>query len=127
MNTLLFLAGVISILVGLIHSVLGEILVFKNLRNGTVIPTVGKPLLRERNIRIIWASWHIVTIFGWAFGGLLLKLSFSTDEVIASNGFIINLIAYSMFASSVLVLIATKAKHPGWIGLLSVAVLCWLV
>jgi len=124
MNILLFSAGIISIIVGLIHSVLGEFLIFKHLRKGTVIPTVGEPLLKERNIRILWASWHIVTIFGWAIGGLLLWLSYSTVET--NNQFITNLIAYSMLGSSALVLIATKGKHPGWLGLLAVSILCWL-
>jgi hypothetical protein len=126
MNTLLFLAGIISFVVGLIHSVLGEVLIFKHLRNGTVIPTVGEPLLRERNIRILWASWHIVTIFGWAIGGVLLKLSYTELDINENSYFIVHLIAYAMLASSVFVLIATKGKHPGWLGLLAVAILCWL-
>ena len=113
MNILLFSAGILTLTVGLIHSVLGEILIFKHLLNRTVIPTIGKPLLRERNIRILWASWHIVTIFGLALGGILVYLSYSTMEINTNNDFIVNLIAYSMLASSALVLIATKAKHPG--------------
>lgn len=126
MNMLLLSAAILSFIVGLVHSILGEILIFKHLRNGKIVPTVGKPLLKERNIRILWATWHMVTIFGWAIGGLLLKLSYLEIETNGNVGFIVNLIACAMFASSLLVLFATKAKHPGWLGLLIVAALCWL-
>jgi len=103
MNTLLFSAGVVCLIVGLIHSVLGEILIFKHLRNGTIIPTIGKPLLKERNIRIIWASWHIVTIFGWAFGAMLFHISSIPLDGSASIELFINATAWSMFACSALV------------------------
>jgi len=126
MNMLLFSAGVVALIVGLVHSVLGEVLIFKKLRNGTVVPTVGKPLLKERNVRILWATWHVVTIFGWALGAMLIYLSSESIEIDSRIEFLLTLIAASMLASSVLVLVATKAKHPGWVGLLLVAVLCWL-
>jgi len=126
MNMLLFSAGVIAVVVGLVHSVLGEVLIFKKLRHGTVIPTHGKPLLRERNVRILWATWHIVTIFGWALAAILIYLSSESIKIDSKIEFLISLIAASMFASSALVLVATKAKHPGWVGLLAVALLCWL-
>jgi len=126
MNILLFSAGVVAVVVGLVHSVLGELLIFKKLRNGTVVPTIGKPLLKERNVRILWATWHIVTIFGWAFGAILIYLSTGSVEIDSTIKLFLNLVACSMLVSSVLVLFATKAKHPGWLGLLAVAVLCWL-
>lgn len=125
MNTLLFSAGVVSLIVGLIHSILGEILIFKKLRSGTIIPTLGGSLLQERNIRILWATWHVVTVFGCLLAAILIKLSF----LVSADGnfdFIIQFIAYSMFASSILVFVATKARHPGWIGLLIVGTLCQL-
>ena len=126
MNMLLLSAGIIAVAVGLVHSALGEVLIFKKLRNGTVVPTIGQPILKERNVRILWATWHIVTIFGWAFGATLIYLSSEAIEINPTIGLFLNLVACSMLASSFLVLFATKAKHPGWVGLLAVAVLCWL-
>lgn len=32
----------------------------------------------------------------------------------------------AMFVGSVLVLIGTKGRHPGWVGLMSVAMLIWI-
>ena len=64
------IAGILAFLVAIIHSALGEHLVFRRMRNGTIIPTNGGTLLKERHVRILWASWHIVSIFGVALGDL---------------------------------------------------------
>ena len=122
MQNYMFAAGVLAILVGLAHSVLGEILIFNRMRNKGVIPTVGAPLLRERHVRILWASWHVVTVFGCAIGAILLRLAFPSSENVLRI-FVENTIAISMLVSSLLVLVGTKGVHPGWLALLGVAVL----
>lgn len=115
-------AGILAIAVGLAHSVLGEVLIFNRMRDKGVIPTAGAPLLRERHVRILWVSWHLVTVFGCAIGAILLRLSHSFSE---SNLqlFVENTIVVSMLVSALLVLVGTKGMHPGWLGLLGVAVL----
>jgi len=122
LNTLLFAAGILSFIVGLVHSVLGELLVFKKLRADSLVPTSTAPPLKERNIRILWATWHLASFFGFAIGAILIHLA--SSELVPT--FIVNSIALSMTSGSILVLYATKAKHPGWVGLLLVAILCWL-
>jgi hypothetical protein len=125
MQTYLFVAGSLALVVGVIHSTLGEVLIFSRMRNDGLVPTSGEPILRERHVRILWASWHIVTIFGWALGAILLRIAFpSTDYVVQM--FVTNAIAASMLVSAFLVLIGTKGMHPGWLGLLGVALLTWL-
>jgi hypothetical protein len=125
MNTYFLIAAILVFLVGIIHSALGEYLIFRHLRRKNIIPTLAAPPLRERHVRILWATWHIVTIFGFVFGILLLKLSQATG-----NGnqeiFIKEIIIYAMIASSLLVLWATKGRHPGWVGLAAVALFIWL-
>ena len=121
MNTLLFAAGLVSILVGLIHSALGEFLIFNKLRAGKLVPVLAKAPLQERHVRILWATWHIASIFGWAVGGILIKLA-TIDSAVSIV--IADYISIAMLASGLLVLIATKGKHPGWIGLCTVAILC---
>lgn len=122
LNYLLFLAGLLSIAVGFIHSVLGEYLIFKKLREESLVPAIAAPPLGERNIRIIWATWHLASVFGFAMGAMLIYLSRLTDV----PAFIVDSIAASMCIGGLLVFIATKAKHPGWVGIMVVAVLCWL-
>jgi hypothetical protein len=123
---MLFTAGVLAVLLGLIHSILGEVLIFKRLREGGIIPTNGGSLLKERNVRILWASWHLVTVFGWGIGAILCWFALSASEQVVIPSFVTNAVFVTMMASSMLVLIGTKGKHPGWIILLAIAILAWV-
>ena len=122
MNTYLLAAALLSILIGIIHSILGEMLIFKKLRNNALVPTLGASPLNKSNIRIIWATWHLASILGFAIGAILINLA--NEKVLDS--FIINSVSWAMMASSILVCYATKGKHPGWFGLLLVSLLCFL-
>ena len=95
------------------------------MRIGTIIPTNGGKVIGEGHVRIIWASWHIVTLFGWLIAATLIWLAASPDRI-QNQGVILSAIASTMLVSALLVLIATKARHPGWVGLLGVAALVWL-
>jgi len=125
MNWYLVIAAALAFFVGLVHSVLGERLIFRRLRQGGLVPTNGGNLLDERHVRILWASWHIVTVFGWCITYILLRLSFSSSSA-SSAWFIEQAIIIATLAGSALVFIGTRARHPGWTGLLGVAVLVWL-
>ena len=82
-------------------------------------------MLRERHVRILWASWHIVTVFGWAFAAVILRLAFPTVND-SFQTFVQNTTIAAMLMSALLVLFATKGMHPGWLGLAAVGVLIWL-
>jgi drug/metabolite transporter (DMT)-like permease len=125
MNTYLFIAGILYFLMGIIHSILGEYLIFKNKRNkGNIVPSIRSRELKERHLRIIWATWHLSSLLGWCIGVILIKISLEQNELNSSiTGFIVQLVIYTTFISSLLVLIGTKGKHPGWIGFLLIGVL----
>jgi hypothetical protein len=125
MNTYLATAAGLAILIGLVHSILGERMVFSRLRQGTVVPAYGGTLLRGHHVRILWATWHIVTLLGWAVAAALLLLAAEASPSPLHIA-LLQVIALAMAASGVLVLVGTKARHPGWIGLLGVSVLTWL-
>ncbi len=114
MNIYFFIAGVLCLLLGLAHSLLGEILVFKDKRKpGNIVPTIGGSGLRERHLRIIWATWHLATFFGWCLGVLLIGLSFSFSQLLTTQlNYMVYAIASSMFAGSVMVLVGTKENIP---------------
>ena len=115
-------AGIIAIGVGVTHSLFGEILIFNRLRiNQQVVPTAGHPILRERHVRILWASWHLVTTFGCTMGAILLANAMPNSGI-NLQVFVLRAIGTSMFIAAALVLFATKGMHPGWLGLLAVAV-----
>lgn len=122
MNILLVIAGVLLVLVGLAHSLLGEIMIFNKLRNGTIIPTGKLPPLKEAHLRILWATWHLPSILGFALGLILMHFASMTSQPVTE----IHIIAASLTVAGLLVAYATNAKHPGWIGLLLSAALCFL-
>lgn len=120
-----FIAGVIALFVGVAHSVLGEVLIFSKLReNGRIVPTASAGPLRSRNVRILWATWHLATIFGAAFGAVLIRTAFAF-ELPALHLFVMRAIEVSMLTSGALVFYATNGRHPGWFGLSAVAVVAW--
>jgi hypothetical protein len=123
MQPYLLAAAVVAVLVGVIHSVLGELLIFRKLRQGTIVPGLIAAPLEPRNVRILWATWHLASAFGFGFAAILLTLALPA----ASQNFeIILAIAGAFVAGSLLVLIATRGRHPGWVGLLVVSVLAYL-
>ncbi|MDO6428258.1 hypothetical protein Q4489_14655 [Thalassotalea sp. 1_MG-2023] len=123
---MLIAAGVFAILLGVIHSILGELLIFKKLRHKTVVPTQGGSLLAARQLRILWASWHLVTLFGWSLGAILWTIAFASSSHVDVIGMITYNIAAIMLCSALLVLFATKGKHPGWVVLTLISVLTLL-
>lgn len=122
MDVFVFAAGVLAFVTGLAHSVLGEIMIFRNLRRGGIVPDKAPPPLQLRNIQIVWASWHAITVFGWAFAAVLVQLSMvGSDDSLRSTVYWAVIAANA--GASALVLFGTRGRHPGWVALLLVAVL----
>ena len=125
MNTYLAAAAGLAFLVGLVHSVLGERLIFSRMRQGQLIPTNGGSVLRRPHVRILWASWHVLTVLGWGMACALLLLA-SEPAKTELHVTLLHVVAFSMLAAGALVFYGTRARHPGWLGLLGVATLTWL-
>ena len=125
MNTYLASAAALAFLVGLVHSVLGESMIFGRMREGKFIPTNGGRVIGEGHVRILWASWHVLTVFGWLVAATLLWLATQPVPPAAREQFCAA-VAVAMLVGAVLVFVGTKARHPGWLGLLGVGILAWL-
>ncbi len=123
MNSYLVAAAVLALVVGLVHSVLGETLIFRRLRQRSLVPTNGGNVLLERHVRILWASWHVLTVFGGLIAFQLWQLAANPA---AGRGSLAGAIVVAMILGSLLVLVGTKGRHPGWVGLLGVAALVWM-
>ncbi len=123
MNLFFAAAAALTFAVGLIHSLFGEKLIFQRMRpQGGLIPTQGGPVLRGPHVRILWASWHALTAMGWGMGAILGWLALPASASLAQSA-VVQAITASMLAGAVLVLVGTRGRHPGWAGLLGVAVL----
>lgn len=57
-------AAGLAVLIGIVHSFLGERLIFRKLRDGSFVPDREAPPLSARNVRILWATWHLASVFG---------------------------------------------------------------
>lgn len=122
MNTYILIAGILCFLLGMVHSILGEYLIFKNKREKReLVPSKESPELKERHLRILWATWHLTSLFGWCIGVILINISL--EQNLKRYDFILLSISYTMFLASLLVLIGTKGKHPGWVVLLVIGIL----
>lgn len=115
MNVLLLIAGLLCILLGLAHSLLGERLIFSGWRE-------TPPAIPRRHQNIIWASWHLGSFLGFGIGGALVWLAHFPELVLALKPALISLVV-GFVLSSLIVLYATRGKHQGWIVLLMIAIL----
>ena len=117
MNLWLLSAGLLTFLIGAVHSVLGEVRVFRHLRSRGWVPTQAAPVLREFQVRILWGSWHLVTIFGWGLSAALIRLA-QPDMPADLRVGLAGIVAVALAAAALLVAGATRGKHPAWIALL---------
>ncbi|KQW46204.1 MULTISPECIES: hypothetical protein [unclassified Roseateles] len=120
MNAWLVAAAALVFLTGLVHSWMGEVRIFRHLRRGGIVPTCGEPALRDYQTRIVWASWHLVTIGGWAQAALLMWLAQPVNRA-ASAGLIEAILAAALAAGAGLVLWSNRGRHLGWVALLLAA------
>lgn len=122
MNAWLAGAAALVFTIGLVHSVLGERRIFRHLRRAGIVPTGGAPVLRDFQTRILWASWHLVTVLAWALAALLLWLAQPAARA-ASGGVVEQICIAALVASAGLVLWSNRGRHPAWIALLAAAAL----
>jgi hypothetical protein len=122
MNWYFAAAGALCFATGLIHTIFGERLVFKRMRADGLIPTNGGQVLREPHVRILWATWHLVTVLGTMAAAMLAWLALPAQAAMAGSPVTWAIVAGTL-ASSALVGIGTNGRHPGWVALLAVSIL----
>jgi len=121
MNGYLFLAGCLAVLLAIVHSVLGELLIFRHLRQSPCF-TLAEGPLKKRHLNTLWSTWHLISIFGLGFAALLMWLS-QTDVMQSQSLGVLLIIGVSFLISAAFWLWGTKGKHPAWFVLLAIAIL----
>ena len=125
MQPLLTTAAVLAIATGVVHSLLGERLIFRHLRRSSLVPSLPAPPLQARNVRILWATWHLASVFAWALAGLLWQLAREPGAALSAR-LVLSASAAAFVLGSLLVLVSTRGRHPGWVALGAVGVLSWV-
>ena len=125
MNPYLLSAAILCFILGLAHSFLGERLIFRDKRSkGQLVPDQTTAGFKRSHLRISWANWHITTAFAWCIGMVLLQLASARQTLNLDIIWMIGQsITYAMGAASLLVLVATKGRHPAWTVLLLIGIL----
>lgn len=123
MNLFLFIAGILTILLSVAHSVLGETLIFRHIAE-LESSCKQKCALKRRHLNALWSTWHLLTLFGLGIGSILLWMSILGFN--ASDQFAVStVLTITLAGSAVFWLLGTKGKHPAWIVFMIIAVLVW--
>jgi hypothetical protein len=121
-NVLLLIGGLLSVLIGIAHSVLGERLVLGPLfRRGDLPKLLGSESFARRTLRF---TWHLTTVLLLAIGAVVMALS--TASLDAQVIWILRVLAITFGVCSLVSLIGARAKHFSWWVFLIIAVLLWL-
>ena len=118
MNGWLWVAGVLSIAVGLAHSYLGERFVLVRLLRRDNLPHLfGSDVFTKRTLRF---AWHLTTIAWIGLGGLVW--------VLGGNGARDGLrgIGVIFLASAVLTVVGSRGRHLAWIVFTMIGVAAWM-
>ena len=116
MNPWLLTAGLCTLLIAAVHSVMGEQRIFRHLREGGIVPSRCEPLLRAYQMRILWASWHLVSCFGLSVTALLVVAAqpgTPPATCIQLTGAAVGVLVLA----AVLVAAATRGRHLAWLAL----------
>ena len=122
MNVLLLVAGLLSALIGIAHSFLGERLVLGPLfRRGDLPRLLGSTTFARQTLRF---TWHLTTVLLLGIGAVVMALSLS--PLGPQSAWMLQVLAVTFAMCSLLSLIGARAKHFSWWVFLVIAVLLWL-
>jgi hypothetical protein len=122
MNVLLLIGGLLSALIGIAHSVLGEKLVLGPLfRRGDLPKLLGSTDFARRTLRF---TWHLTTVLLLAIGAVIMALS--TAPLDPQSIWFLRVLTITFGVCSLLSLISARGKHFSWWVFLIIAVLLWI-
>jgi hypothetical protein len=116
MNPYLLAAGVVSAVIGILHSVLGEHFILTRMRS--LPPVFGSELFTSRILRF---AWHITTLLLLGIGLLLAVQACGRGGAdLAAHIFSVTFLLCAILAGGV-----SRGKHFSWVLFLAAAVLLW--
>jgi len=122
MNVMLLIGGVLSALIGIAHSVLGEKLVLGPLfSRGEVPRLLGSRTFARHTLRF---TWHVTTVLLVGVGTVVVLLALTQVDPHAI--LILRVLAITFAVCSLLSLVGARARHFSWWVFLIIAVLLWL-
>jgi len=121
MNVMLLVAGLLSALIGIAHSVLGERLLLGPLfERGNLPKLLGSAAFARRTLRF---TWHLTTVLLLGIGVMVMILSLAPLD--SQSACILRVLAITFAVCSLLSLIGARARHFSWWVFLIISVLLW--
>jgi hypothetical protein len=120
-NINFFIAGVLALIVGILHSIIGERYFIPRLRLHEQVLDAGTEKYVNRTLR---SAWHLATIASWSSASILLVFAYRTaNETIL---LVVKVIALFYLVSGILSLFISHGRQPMWVIFLIMALFCWL-
>lgn len=114
---MLILAAILTIAIGVIHSVLGERYILIRLFRQPLPKLFGSDEFTRKTLRF---AWHITTIAWFGFAALLILLHLDR----ASPSAVSIAIASTFGLTGLVALVASRGKHLSWIVFGVISALC---
>jgi hypothetical protein len=120
MSKALYVAAILTLLLGLAHSYLGERYILMRLFRRVDLPKLlGGEAFTRHTLRL---GWHLLTVAWLGFAGLLSLQSASDGSGARTQMHVISL----MFAASgVVALVGSRGRHLSWVVFFVIAGLAW--
>jgi len=116
-HTALLIAALLIIVIGLVHSWLGEVRLIGPLldvqkRRGIL----AKSAFARQTLRF---AWHLTTIAWWGFGAVLASYAFSALDNSAT--YVLGSIAVTFFVTGIVTLVVSRGRHLAWPVFMAIA------
>jgi len=114
---MLLVAVVLTVGIGLVHSVLGERYILTRLFRQQLPKLFGDDWFTKQTLRFVW---HLLTVAWYGFAALMFQLYAGTP----SKSELLNTIGVTFAVTGLIALIASRAKHLSWIVFGAISVIC---
>lgn len=123
MNYYLLVSGILMVVMGIVHSIVGEKKIIGPIQHAEELPKVrGSIRGTKQTLRF---AWHVTSVLGWGAGVILFYYAtltaFAADQI-----FVLKTLSVTFFICFLVSLIGSRAKHPSWIIFIIVSILTWL-
>lgn len=115
---MLYIASLLTILVGLYHSLAGEKRLIRPLLAFEGLPVLGGGLWYTR--ALIRTAWHLTTLTWFGLAAMMIHVQLQPDR----GGIVFLWIVTAVFTlSGLIALVFGRGRHPSWLAFLPVAIL----
>ena len=121
MNIYFLISGIGVVLVGLLHSFLGEMYFLPRLRRKESKLDIGTDKFVNRTLR---STWHMSTLASWSSGVILIVFAFR--ELDSSTVIVARVISNFFLFSGIFSIFSSHARQLIWLVFFILSLLTWM-